>query len=217
VKPYQWADAETDLADAMASGDLDEARRAAAWLDQMGPPPRATVLGAALWYAERGLPVFPLQPGLKVPMPGSRGVSDASTDPDLIRSWFQLPANLGLATGHRVDVIDFDGFNAHASWETKMRELRQMPQLEPSREPGELDRQPELTWELCGVQVLGTVSTPRPGGLHVYVAATGAGNSAGLVPGVDYRGLGGYVVVPPSSTPVGHYRWLRRLDFTGLS
>jgi hypothetical protein len=194
VKPYQRADAELDLADAMASGDLAEARHAAAYLDQLGPPPRATILGAALWYAEHGLPVFPLQPGLKVPLPGSRGVLDATTDPGIIRSWSELPVNLGLATGHRVDVIDFDGPNAHAAW--------------GQRYP---------TWDDAGVRVVGTVCTPRPGGLHVYVPATGAGNSAGLVPGVDYRGLGGYVVVPPSSTPVGHYRWLRRLDFTGLS
>jgi hypothetical protein len=188
VKPYTRADAESELQDAMEAGDLGEARRHAAWLDQLGPPPAATILGAALWYAEHDLPVFPLQPGLKIPLPGSRGVHSASCDPGVIRAWFQVPANLGLATGHLVDVIDFDGPNAHAAW----------GQLYP-------------TWEDAGVEVLGTVATPRPGGLHVYVRATGTGNAAGLVPGVDYRGLGGYVVAPPSSTPIGHYRWLRQL------
>ena len=189
MKLYGRADAELELQDAMDRGDLESARHVAAWLDQLGPPPRATMLGAALWYASVGLPVFPLQPGGKIPFPRSRGVKDASTDEAVVRGMFAVPANIGLATGHRVDAIDFDGPSAHVEWG------RRYP-----------------TWDDAGVHVLGTVATPRPGGIHVYVPATGAPNAAGLVPGVDYRGLGGYVVVPPSSTPIGHYRWLRQLD-----
>jgi hypothetical protein len=48
------------------------------------------------------------------------------------------------------------------------------------------------------------------GGCHLYVAATGAGNRARLLPGVDWRGAGGYVVAPPSLHASGErYRWTR--------
>jgi hypothetical protein len=129
-------------------------------------------------------------------MPGSHGCKEATTDPAAITRWWgRWPsANIGLATGHLVDVVDFDGPQAHAAWGATYGER----------------------WG--GLQVLGTVSTPRAGGLHLYVPASGVGNRAGvkngtkLLPHVDYRGLGGYVVAPPSSRPDGTYRWLRALE-----
>jgi hypothetical protein len=52
-----------------------------------------------------------------------------------------------------------------------------------------------------------TVITGR-GGYHVYLAVTGLGNRAGLLPHVDWRGRGGYVVAPPSVHPNGkRYEW----------
>jgi hypothetical protein len=49
-------------------------------------------------------------------------------------------------------------------------------------------------------------------GWHYYLAATGAGNRAGLLEHVDWRGRGGYVVAPPSQHVSGScYRWLRPL------
>jgi Bifunctional DNA primase/polymerase, N-terminal len=48
------------------------------------------------------------------------------------------------------------------------------------------------------------------GGYHVYLAPTGAGNRARLLPGVDWRGAGGYVVAPPSQHSSGErYRWVQ--------
>jgi len=184
--------AEERLADALDRGDHLAALEAAAELDQLGPKPQPSTLGAALWYASNGLPVFPLRPGEKIPHRGSRGVKDATTDPAQLRSWWAAnPAsNIGLATGHRLDVIDFDGLTAHLSWTETFG--------------------PD--WDSAEVQVLATVSTPRAGGLHVYVPTNDAGNRAGICPGVDYRGIGGYVVAPPSSTPQGSYEFLRRLD-----
>jgi hypothetical protein len=49
-------------------------------------------------------------------------------------------------------------------------------------------------------------------GFHYYVQLAGIGNRAGILPGVDYRGRGGYVVGPPSEHPDGHrYRWVNPL------
>jgi hypothetical protein len=180
----------------------------AAWwesrLDQLDAALRDRMLDpnllrdSAAWYASQGLPVFPLQPGTKVPMParltccgGShrRGCLDALAHVGAALAWWrQHPtANIGLATGHRVDVIDQDGTAGAVSW------LRN-------------DDWPP---------VLGVVSTPRAGGVHRFIRATGYGNAAGWRRGLDYRGRGGYVVAPPSVVDGRHYTWLRSLDLRG--
>lgn len=196
MRPATYATLSADLDRAMRDEDVREAIRLANQLDRMEPP-RFSLSLAALWYASQGLHVFPLVPHSKVPYPGTHGLNEASTDAGQVHAWWdKVPgSNIGIATGHVVDVIDFDGPDAHAAWGTRYP-----------------------TWDDADVHVLGTVSTPRPGGLHVYLAATGAGNSAGLVPGVDYRGLGGYVVAPPSlldeqpGQVAGTYKWLRTLE-----
>jgi hypothetical protein len=195
VRPLTYQALSSDLDRAMLRNDISEAIRLAYQLDRMEPP-RFSLFLAALWYAGQGLHVFPLAPHSKKPWPRSRGLHDATTDHAQIEEWWRRypESNVGIATGHVVDVIDFDGPDAHAAWG------RRFP-----------------TWNDADVHVLGTVSTPRSGGLHVYVPATGAGNSAGLVRGVDYRGLGGYVVAPPSvldeqsDQVAGTYKWLRPL------
>lgn len=145
-----------------------------------------TLAQAAAWYAECGLPVFPLQPGSKLPYRRSRGCHDATTDAERVAAWWRAEpaANVGLATGHAVDVIDVDGPTGVASYAHANK-------LPPA----------------CGL-----VSTPRAGGLHRYIASDGArGNRARLADGIDYRGRGGYVVAPPSRTELGAYRWLAPL------
>ena len=56
---------------------------------------------AAFRLALRGTAVFPLGPGGKVPLPGSHGHKEASTDADVARvRWAKTPdANIGVATG----------------------------------------------------------------------------------------------------------------------
>lgn len=184
---------------AMIAGDWALADHIGAVLDRLDAAlPSPSMVGAALWYAEHGLRVFPLQPASKLPMPGSRGCKDATCDREqIVRWWRATPrANLGLATGYGVDVLDYDGLKGHEAW-------------------GKEFHSPGHPWGL-GMRVLATVSTPRPGGLHVYVPATGAGNRQAMLPGVDYRGLGGYVVAPPSTTPQGTYRFLHQLNPRGL-
>lgn len=184
---------EAKMRKAMDRGDWDEVARLLPTLDALDQPrPAPSLGGAALWYAEQGFHVFPLQRGSKIPLPGGHGCKDATSDTEQVRSWWrQHPhANIGLATGHLVDVVDFDGALGHESWGKLLG--------------------PDRPW-MPQAQLLATVSTPRPGGLHAYVVATGQGNGAALAPGVDYRGAGGYVVAPPSRTERGPYTFLRTL------
>lgn len=156
-------------------------------LEKVLAEPKLPRLGtSALWYAEQGWPVFLLAPNSKQPLiskrDGGNGLHDATTDVAQIREWWtKYPsANIGLATGHLFDVIDIDGPTGIAS----MQELGD----------GVL---PEIH---------GKVGTPN--GFHLYVKNTGDGNRAGVRPGIDYRGQGGYVVAPPSQIDFKRYTWL---------
>jgi Bifunctional DNA primase/polymerase, N-terminal len=154
--------------------------------------PEALHLSALHYVTTYGLKVLPLSPGRKIPLGGrccdglhARGVTDATGDTLAVGDiWRAHPAaNIGIATGHRVDVVDQDGAEGAVSW------LRQ-------------DWQPD---------VIGIVSTPRAGGVHRYVATYGARNGARIAPGLDYRGRGGYVVAPPSIVGGRRYGWVQPL------
>ena len=58
---------------------------------------------ASFQYALRRVAVFPLAPGTKIPIKGSRGCRDATTDSDVTRArWQRTPqANIGAATGSK--------------------------------------------------------------------------------------------------------------------
>lgn len=196
MKPLTVADLEQQCRAAMAAGDWPLAERLGHQLDRI-PTPQVSCLQAALWYAEQGLHVFPLQPGSKIPYPGTHGFQDATTNPDTITAWWTAKpqSNLAIATGHTVDVIDIDGPTGVLSW----ARCTDLP------------------------QPLGVVETPRPGGSHLYVPATGMGNRAKVLPGVDYRGAGGYVVAPPSILApdptgerdyAGRYGWRTPINLT---
>lgn len=155
--------------------------------------PDALLLSALHYVNRYGLRVLPLAPGSKVPLGGvccygthRRGCTDARADAAAVRHWWaeHPDANVGIATGHRVDVIDQDGPEGAVSW---------------ARGEG---------WPA----VLGVATTRRAGGVHRYVAATGLGNGAKIAPGVDYRGAGGYVVAPPSIIEGRRYAWAAPLE-----
>ena len=145
----------------------------------------------ALLYASWGWPVFPLRPGAKTPIT-RHGFKEAVTDPVQIRKWWAATptANVGVATGHAFDVIDVDVPDGIAYW------LHLQERTDPI------------------LEVHGWVHTPS-GGFHVLIEPTGDGNTTAAAPGVDYRGLGGYVVAPPSFLHLaengekgqGRYRW----------
>lgn len=163
---------------AIITGDDEAADRYTEMLDALdNNPPR--FLDAARTYASWDWPVFPCVPGHKRPLV-KHGVHEATTDLERIRAWWSTwpAANVALATGHAFDVVDVDPAGMH--WWADMRDRY-------GGHPG--GPLPD---------VHGEVATPRPGGTHVYVQPSGKGNLADLKPGVDYRGLGGYVIAPPS-------------------
>lgn len=159
---------------------------------------------AALGYAGRRWPVFPVTPGGKLPLihtahpvgdplRGCRGdcgrdghgLYDASTDLDRIASWWATAprANAGLRTGVAFDVLDVDVKDANG-----LSTLAQLLDQSGCLPPGP------------------SVSTPS-GGLHFYFRPTGRGNAASFLPGLDWRGAGGYVVAPPSRVDGNAYEW----------
>jgi len=136
----------------------------------------AELLEAALAYAARGWPVHPCRPGTKVPM--TRWRQAATTDPDMIRRWWgQVPmANVAIATGTpALDVVDVD---RHGT-------------VDGSIAFGRL-RDAGLVRGAFMVNV-----TPT-GGWHIGFAGTAQGNGSIPKRGIDFRGLGGYVLAPPS-------------------
>lgn len=151
------------------------------------------LLNAALWYASQGLLVFPCRPGLKVPAT-QHGFKEATTNhTQIIAWWTRWPdANIGLPTGHLFDVLDIDGPTGYLS----LTELRARGLLD---EP-----------------TLGSATTPH--GHHFYYTPSGDGNTTALAPGIDYRGLGGYVLAPPSRLADGGvYRWAEPLTIQGAA
>jgi hypothetical protein len=155
--------------------------------------PDESLLAAALEYVERGWPVFPLSPRSKIPLAGSHGCLDASTDPERIKSWWDRTpdANVGLATGHRFDVLDVDD---PEGWTSLARMTDQHG---------------------CLPATMITLTPTH--GCHYFFLPTGRGNRAGILPGLDWRGRGGYVVAPPSYLETGwtDYEWLVRPDDDG--
>jgi Bifunctional DNA primase/polymerase, N-terminal/Primase C terminal 1 (PriCT-1) len=142
---------------------------------------------AAIAYATRGFAVLPCAPRGKAPAT-PHGCRDATKDIAQIAGWWRENPNynVAFATGavSRIFVLDVDGLDAEAS----------LHQLEEQH--GAL---PE------------TVESITPRGRHIFFRCENAQvkNSAGrLAHGLDIRGDGGYVVLPPSIHPSGRpYVW----------
>lgn len=134
----------------------------------MVPEGAATVPDTALLYAAKGLRVLPLNPNTKAPL-NRGGVLGASCDHKRVQRWFALRADA------MVGIATGDGFG--------------VVDVDPRHGGTVSPKWPETL----------TAST-RSGGVHLYYAtARPIGNSVGkIAPGVDFRGVNGYVVAPPS-------------------
>lgn len=164
-------------------------------------PTQAQILQAALVYAEQGWPVFPLAHvwvvdgwrhvcacgmGTSCLSPGKhpktrQGLFDATTDVRVIEGWAKRWPNFNLAvrTGVAFDAVDIDGDEGRASLA-----------------------------ELVGDEEFEGLIQETGRGHHLLVKPTGYTNRAHVRPGIDFRGVGGYIVVDPSLHINGtRYRW----------
>jgi hypothetical protein len=172
-------------------------------------------LEAALSYAEKGWRVFPLHHilpsgacscGTKCNDPGKHPrvawKDAATTDSDEIHYWWDVwpDANIGIATGKLSGlwVLDLDNKQSVDIGDGLLIGLgtHSLRALE-----NQYDDLPETL-----VQVTGS------GGNHFFFTYPSTGeyrNRTGLVPGVDVRAEGGYVVGPPSNHVSGNtYQWV---------
>ncbi|ORE94116.1 phage/plasmid primase P4 family protein [Stappia sp. 22II-S9-Z10] len=163
-----------------------------------------TMMDAALAFAARGWPVFPCNPVADDPKGSKRpltehGLKNASTDEDVIRTWWSRwpEALIGLPTGAGLGafVVDLD------PREKSCTEL--WADLE------------ELIGASLGEPI---VAETQSGGWHLYFAwpelagseklGNRSGTRSGLPAHVDVRGEGGYVIAPPSIMSNGRrYKW----------
>jgi hypothetical protein len=124
-------------------------------------------------------PVFPCDSEKRPVTPN--GYKNAVTDPDAARRLFRTPgaALIGVPTGPEADlaVVDLDVKNGGAGLEWLAANEARLPRTRRHR--------------------------TRSGGLHLifrYPAGRRVRNSVSkLAPGVDIRGAGGYIIVPPST------------------
>ena len=137
-------------------------------------------------YADAGIPIFPCRVGGKEPAT-PRGFKDASIDLEQIdRWWSEADYNIGLEPEKAGwAVIDIDDLN---SWEN----------LNGLHCPTEQ----QFTY---------TVGTPN-GGRHLYFQGSLPGSVGKLGRGIDTRGRGSYVLVPPSIVAGRHYTVLDDRD-----
>lgn len=141
---------------------------------------------AALWYARHGWAVFPLRPRTKEPF-ARIGVYAATCDTNQVIDWWRLnpTANIGLhCGGSNLLAIDLDTYKDRYAGD------------------GILGREDEET----------ITNLTGNGGTHLlYSLEDGKryGNATGNLPtGIDIRGWGGYILLPPSIHPNGNrYQW----------
>lgn len=147
------------------------------------PLPRVkpgAVAEAARAYAAAGIPIFPCVPGEKNPLT-EHGFHDATTNPRQVEWWWRRTptANIGIATGHGIDVLDID-MHTIGSGFALLRTLHRNGQT-----PG---------WAQA-------VRSPA-GGVHLYYPSDPDREQRSWSRGtkhLDFRGVGGYIIAPPST------------------
>jgi hypothetical protein len=146
------------------------------------------MIESVLQYAARGLYVFPCQEKGKRPLTAN-GFKAATTDSAQIEAWWtQWPhANIGIATGNQSGIVVLD-IDTKKNGEESLGALETIHGALPA-----------------------TVEVLTGNGRHLWFSHPGytVHNSVGDVgEGLDIRGDGGYVIVPPSIHENGRrYEW----------
>ena len=142
-------------------------------------------LQAALHYLDKGFSVIPIRPDKKPFIQWQDFQKRRATDEEIRAWWTKWPmANVGIVTGEisGIFVIDCDNEEAY----NKIQEL--LPD----------------SFITC------IAKTPR--GYHLYLIypkGQNISNATSIIPGVDIRGEGGYIIAPPSVNVEGKvYTWL---------
>lgn len=155
-------------------------------------------IAAAQRYAARGWPVYPARPGKRGSYATKRDTGQrwgASIDHDLIASYFSrwLDADIGIATGNGLLVIDVDTVEGHGR--DGYRTLSQNPDL--------------LMWTR-------RATTPSGGEHHYLLLPPGIrvrSSTGGLGPGVDIISENYSVIAPPACGR----QWITRCEPTVAS
>jgi len=151
-------------------------------------------LHAALKYAESGFSVIPVKPDKK-PFIKWEEHQKQKASPDEIREWWaKWPgAMIGIVTGDisGLFVLDCDTAEGYEAVQEHIPDSLLIP----------------------------TARTPR-GGWHLYFEAPEEKLTigAGIIPGVDFRGQGGYIIAPPSRNGAGSpYAWIEGLSLDEIT
>lgn len=151
-------------------------------------PEQVSAFAVASKLASLGVPVFPVWSESKRPVT-RHGFHDASTDIEQIEAWWSSTpeASLAIPTGQAsgVVVVDIDVHGRVNGYEAATR----------TKQAGLLSG-----WELL-------VRTPS-GGMHLYYPTTNAAEQRSwqsASSGIDFRGDGGYIIIPPSARMIGNH------------
>ena len=158
--------------------------RAASREEASGKP---DILEAALKYYENGFAPIPIAPNSKKPLAQWKAYQTRRPTKEEIITIFPRfrDADIGIVTGkrHNIFVLDCDSQEAYESLQALLPDSLTLP----------------------------VVKTPR--GYHLYFSyPKNIDLTVGvdIMPGVDYRGDGGYVIAPPSKK--GAYKWIVDLN-----
>lgn len=149
------------------------------------------MIKAALYYLQKlNYSVIPVSKDKKPLVPWEKYQKERATPKEVLEWYLKYPdANLGIVTGSISGIFVVDVDDASVSLSDYIPDDLQRP----------------------------IASTPR-GGNHQYFKFTGdIRNATGIIPKVDIRGEGGYVVAPPSTNGNGKgWKWASGLKVTDV-
>lgn len=150
-----------------------------------------SLVEAAIGYAREGMSVFPVKSRGKSPLT-KHGWKDATIQVEEVAEWWRKwpAANIGLAIPRGIVVVDLDSSDALGY----------------------------LRANNLSLPATATAITGRGRHFWYSVGSAAVGNRVDLLPNVDIRAWGGYVVAPPSVHPSGAvYSWETSLKATSIA